>query len=107
MRNGTKLKQLLTVCDLSITMDDNGVIVITTINKANYQNRQKEGATFSAVLDKAYRQMLKDASAGYEELWALFGSAISRPTINAIIKNAPEAGFCPLLDDWQFIIPDT
>jgi hypothetical protein len=65
MRNGTKLKQLLSVCDLSITMED-GVIVITTVNKATYQNRQKEGSSFSAALDKAYRQMLKDAKGGLE-----------------------------------------
>lgn len=61
MRNGTKLKHLLSVCDLSITMED-GLITITTISKATYQNRRKEGATFSAVLDKAYRQMLRDAA---------------------------------------------
>lgn len=66
MRNGTKLKQLLMVCDISLSMED-GVIVITTVNKASYQNRRKEGATFSAALDKAYRQMLKDAGAGFEE----------------------------------------
>jgi len=59
MRNGPKLKQLLQVCDINLTMED-GVIVITTVNKATFQNRQKEGATFSAALDKAYRQMLKD-----------------------------------------------
>jgi hypothetical protein len=63
MRNGHKLKQLLSVCDLSITMDDEGLITITTVNKNTYQNRSREGATFSAVLDKAYRQMLKDAAA--------------------------------------------
>ena len=66
MRNGPKLKQLLLVCDLSITLED-GIIRITTVNKATYQNRVREGATFSAVLDKAYRQMLKDAEAGLEE----------------------------------------
>ncbi len=66
MRNGPKLKQLLLVCDLSITLED-GIIRITTVNKATYQNRTKEGTTFSAVLDKAYRQMLKDAEAGLEE----------------------------------------
>lgn len=65
MRNGTKLKQLLSVCDLSITMED-GVIIITTVNKATYQNRQKEGSSFSAALNKAYRQMLKDAKCGLE-----------------------------------------
>ncbi len=60
MRNGTKLKQLLTICDISIGMED-GIIAIITVNKASYQNRRKEGATFSAALDKAYRQMLRDA----------------------------------------------
>jgi hypothetical protein len=62
MRNGPTLKQLLSVCDISITMNDEGLIVITTINKNTYQNRSKEGPTFSAALDKAYRQMLKDAA---------------------------------------------
>jgi hypothetical protein len=67
MRNGTKLKQLLSVCDLSVSMDDAGNIVITTINKASYQNRRKEGTSFSAALDKAYRQMLRDSKAGFGE----------------------------------------
>ena len=62
MRNGTKLKQLLLVCDINLTLEEE-VIVITTINKASRQSRQKEGATFSAALDKAYRQMLKDIKA--------------------------------------------
>ncbi len=65
MRNGTKLKQLLTVCDISLSLED-GVIVITTVNKASYQNRRKEGATFSVALEKAYRQMLKDATGGLD-----------------------------------------
>jgi hypothetical protein len=59
MRNGTKLKQLLQICDINITLDE-GTLIITTINKATRQSRQKEGTTFSAALDKAYRQMLKD-----------------------------------------------
>ena len=59
MRNGTKLKQLLEICDMNLRMED-GVIEITTVNKFSYQRRSKEGTTFSAVLDKAYRQMLKD-----------------------------------------------
>jgi hypothetical protein len=63
MRNGTKLKQLLQVCDINITLLEEGTLVITTINKATRQSRQKDGATFSAALDKAYRQMLKDAGA--------------------------------------------
>lgn len=62
MRNGTKLKQLLSVCDINLTMEE-GVIVITTVNKATFQNRQKEGVNFSTALDKAYRQMLKDIAA--------------------------------------------
>lgn len=48
-------------------MNDDGLIELTTVNKASYQNRRKEGATFSSVLDKAYRQMLKDAKADFEE----------------------------------------
>lgn len=66
MRNGTKLKQLLQVCDITISMDE-GVLKLTTINKSTYQNRMKEGTTFSAVLDKAYRQMLRDADSELHE----------------------------------------
>ena len=54
------LKQLLQVCDLSITLEDD-IMVITSVNKGSYQNRRNEGKTFSEVLRKAYRQMLKDA----------------------------------------------
>jgi len=54
------LKQLLQVCDLSITLEDE-VIVIISVNKGSYQNRRHEGKTFSEVLRKAYRQMMKDA----------------------------------------------
>ena len=67
MRNGTKLKQLLEICDLSLRMEE-GVIEIITINKSSYQKRSKEGPTFSAVLDKAYRQMLKDAKADFHDV---------------------------------------
>jgi hypothetical protein len=66
MRNGTKLKQLLEICDINVRLEE-GVIEITTINKASYQKRTKEGTTFSAVLDKAYRQMLKDATADFSD----------------------------------------
>lgn len=37
------------------------IITITAIHKGTYRSNTKEGKTFSAVLDKAYRQMLKDA----------------------------------------------
>lgn len=66
MRNGTKLKHLLTVCDINLTMED-GVIVVTTIHKGTGQSRSREGPTFSAALDKAYRQMLKDSTAHIED----------------------------------------
>jgi hypothetical protein len=62
MRNGTKLRHLLSVCDIYLTMDDDGNMIMTTTAKSGYGTRRKEGATFSAVLDKAYRQMVKDAS---------------------------------------------
>ena len=67
MRNGTKLRHLLSVCDIYLTMDDEGKINLTTTAKSGQGSRRKEGATFSAVLDKAYRQMLKDAGRGMEE----------------------------------------
>jgi hypothetical protein len=64
MRNGTKLRHLLSVCDMHLTMDDDGNIILTTISRAGLGKRRKDGATFSAVLDKAYRQMLKDLKEG-------------------------------------------
>ena len=66
MRNGTKLKQLLLICDINIALDE-GIMEITTINKYTYQKRSMQGPTFSAVLDKAYRQMLKDADSKLHE----------------------------------------
>lgn len=67
MRNGTKIRQLLSVCDVFVTMDEDGKITITTTSKSGLGARRKEGATWSAVLDKAHRQMLKDAEGGMEE----------------------------------------
>jgi hypothetical protein len=60
MRNGTKLRHLLSLCDIHLTMDEDGKMFLTTISRAGQGKRTKEGGTFSSVLDKAYRQMLKD-----------------------------------------------
>ncbi|HRO42770.1 MAG TPA: hypothetical protein PL009_08035 [Flavipsychrobacter sp.] len=60
MRNATKLRHLLSLCDIHLTMDDDGKMILTTISRTSADKRRKEGSTFSAVLDKAYRQMLKD-----------------------------------------------
>lgn len=67
MRNGTKIRQLLQVCDFFVTMDEDGKIILTTTSKSGLGSRRKEGTTWSAVLDKAHRQMLKDAESGMEE----------------------------------------
>jgi len=64
MRNATKLRHLLSLCDMHLTMDDDGTMILTTISRSGGDRRRKEGATFSAVLDKAYRQMLKDLKEG-------------------------------------------
>jgi hypothetical protein len=64
MRNGTKLRHLLMACDIYLTMDDDGMMILTATAKSGYGTRRKEGSTFSAVLDKAYRQMLKDLKEG-------------------------------------------
>ena len=61
MRNGTKIRQLLSLCDMYVTMDEDGKIIITTTSKSGQGTRRKDGATWSAALDKAHRQMLKDA----------------------------------------------
>jgi hypothetical protein len=60
MRNGTKLRQVLSLCDIHLTMDDDGKMILTTISRSGNGKRRKEGGTFSSVLDKAYRQMVKD-----------------------------------------------
>jgi hypothetical protein len=60
MRNGTKLRHLLSLYDMHLTMDEDGKITLTTIPRSGLGKHQKEGITFSAVLDKAYRQMMKD-----------------------------------------------
>jgi hypothetical protein len=53
-------------CDIYLTMDEDGKMILTTSAKSGNGSRRKEGSTFSAVLDKAYRQMLKDLKDGTE-----------------------------------------
>lgn len=64
MRNGTKLRHLLAVCDMHLTMDDDGNIIVTTISKTGLGRRRKEAVSFSSALDKAYRQVMKDLKEG-------------------------------------------
>jgi hypothetical protein len=60
MRNGTKLRHLLSLCDIHLTMDDDGTLILTTTSRTGGARRRKDGPNFSSALDKAYRQMLKD-----------------------------------------------
>lgn len=49
---------------MQLTMDDDGNIIITTISKTGLGRRRKEAVSFSAALDKAYRQVMKDLKEG-------------------------------------------
>jgi len=60
MRNGTKLRQILSLYDMHLSMDDEGTITLTLLSLRGQGKHRKEGTTFSAALDKAYRQMVKD-----------------------------------------------
>ena len=55
---------MLSLCDIHLTMDDDGKIILTTLPRSGAGRSRKEGSTFSAVLDKAYRQMMRELKEG-------------------------------------------
>jgi hypothetical protein len=60
MRNTTKLKHLLVLYYLDLSMDDDGLMHLTITNKSTGQQKEFESAKYAVVVDKAFRYMSKE-----------------------------------------------
>ena len=59
MRNTTKLKHLLVLYYLDLSMDDDGLMHLTITNKNTGDQKQFESTKYAVVIDKAFRYMSK------------------------------------------------
>jgi hypothetical protein len=60
MRNTTKIKHLLVLYYLDLSMDDDGLMHLTITNKATGEEKQFESTKYAVVIDKAFRYMSKE-----------------------------------------------
>jgi len=60
MRNTTKLKHLLVLYYLDLSMDDDGLMHLTITNKTTGEQKQFESTKYAVVIDKAFRYMSKE-----------------------------------------------
>ena len=60
MRNTTKLKQILLKYDLDLSMDDDGILKITLIDKNTRAVAGFEHSSYSSLLNKSYSHFLKE-----------------------------------------------
>jgi len=59
MRNTTKIKHLLGLYYLDLSMDDDGLMHLTITNKTTGEQTQFESTKYAVVIDKAFRYMSK------------------------------------------------
>lgn len=59
MRNTTKLKQILLKYDLDLSMDPDGLIQITLVDKSSGKLSRFENSSYSTLVSKSYSHFLK------------------------------------------------
>jgi hypothetical protein len=59
MRNTTKIKHLLVLYFMDLSMDDDGLMRLTITNKTSGEQKQFESTKYAVVIDKAFRYMSK------------------------------------------------
>ena len=64
MRNTTKIKHLLVLYYLDLSMDDDGLMHLTITNKTTSEQKQFESTKYAVVIDKAFRYMSKETRKG-------------------------------------------
>jgi hypothetical protein len=64
MRNTTKIKHLLVLYYLDLSMDDDGLMHLTITNKTTGQQKDFESTKYAIVIDRAFRYMCKETSKG-------------------------------------------
>jgi hypothetical protein len=59
MRNTTKLKQILLKYDLDLSMDEDGLMKLTLVDKITGSLTSFENSSYSSLLSKCYSYFLK------------------------------------------------
>lgn len=59
MRNTTKLKQILLKYTIDLSMDDDGLMQLTIIDKQDGTMQAFEHSSYSTLISKAYGYMMK------------------------------------------------
>jgi len=60
MRNTTKLKAILLMYDLDLSMDEDSCMTLTLIDKRNGSIQAFSNASYSTLIAKAYSFMMKE-----------------------------------------------
>ena len=60
MRNTTKLKQILLKYDLDLSMEEDGLMKITLIDKSTGAPASFENSSYSTLISKCYSHFLKE-----------------------------------------------
>ena len=60
MRNTTKIKHLLVLYYLDLSMDDDGLMHLTITNKTSGEQEKFESTKYATVIDRAFRYMSKE-----------------------------------------------
>jgi hypothetical protein len=60
MRNTTKLKQMLLKYDLDLSMDEDGLMTLTLVDKITGTLSSFEHSSYSGLLSKCYSHFLKE-----------------------------------------------
>lgn len=64
MRNTTKLKQILLKYDLDLSMEEDGLLKLTLVDKMTGTLTRFEHSSYSTLLSKCYSFFLKSLKAG-------------------------------------------
>jgi len=64
MRNTTKLKQILLKYDLDLSMDEDGLIKLTLVDKNTGSPARFENSSYSTLVSKSYSYFLKEIKQG-------------------------------------------
>jgi len=59
MRNTTKLKQVLLKYDIDLSMDDDGYMKMTLVDKVSGESEMFANNSYSFLISKAYSYLLK------------------------------------------------
>jgi hypothetical protein len=60
MRNTTKLKQILLKYDLALSMQDDGLLQLSLVDKDDGSLHSFEHASYSHLISKAYSHLLRE-----------------------------------------------